>query len=130
MNRVLELANHGDSLANAIEKMLGTNIYPTKPQKPKLPNNYPSREEYKIYDDLREIYDVELLDFVIKKEAYQKKTEELQAEIKEAIWEDTGLNFIPEQYREKVWNLAWNEKHSHGYADVISFLYNLVEVFQ
>jgi len=130
MNRVIELAKKEEYLSKAIEKILDTNVFPKRPQEPKLNTFNPTKEQLDYYQQALDTYPILVDRFLRLREEYREENKCIQAEIKEAIWEDTGLNFIPEQYREKVWNLAWNEKHSHGYVEVISFLYNLVEVFQ
>ena len=37
---------------------------------------------------------------------------------------------LPEQYREKVYRLAWQEGHSAGYHEVYQWLTRLVEIFE
>lgn len=45
------------------------------------------------------------------------------------IKEVSGLNDIPEQYREKVYSLAYSNGHSEGFTGIYNNLVELVEIF-
>ena len=47
----------------------------------------------------------------------------------EFIKEMSGLNEIPEQYRDKVYSKAYEYGHSSGLSEVYNTLVDLVEIF-
>ncbi len=130
MNRIIRLSNQGIYLSDVINQILSTNKLPKRPQEPKLNTTTPTKEQIKLYQTLSDNYPNLVEKYLKEKEKYRVEDKRIQDEIKEAIWEDTGLCFIPEQYREKVWSFAWNKKHSYGYAELINFLQDLVDIFE
>lgn len=46
------------------------------------------------------------------------------------IHEETGLNNLPENQKQKVWNLAWGYGHSSGYYSVYGYLVDLINLFK
>lgn len=49
--------------------------------------------------------------------------------IEEYILEESGLNTIPEQYRDKVGRYAYDVSHSSGHYEVYQTLCELVKIF-
>jgi hypothetical protein len=43
--------------------------------------------------------------------------------------EDSGLNTIPEQYRDKVYAYAYEQGHSSGMSEVSIYLERLLQIF-
>lgn len=83
------------------------------------------------------------LDYANKLIEYEKQKEINDKEIKEirlyndnldSIFEEyikdmAGLNTIPEQYKSKVYSLAYSNGHSGGYVKIYNELLNLIEIF-
>lgn len=40
------------------------------------------------------------------------------------------LETIPEQYREKIYNFAWDLGHAYGYKEVLLYLQDLADIFK
>ena len=129
MNRISKLTKQGIDLTIAIDSIQAINKLPKRPQEPKLNTTTPTKEQMELYQTLSDNYPSLVEKYLKEKEEYRIENNKIQDEIKEAIFEDTGLGYIPKQYQEKIWSFAWNEKHSGGYNDVISFLNELVEIF-
>ena len=130
MNRVLELKKYKDYLSDCIQEVLATNKLPKRPQEPKLNTATPTKEQIEWYQQASDNYPSLLEKYLKEREDYRIENDKIQDELKEAIFEETGLSYIPRQYQEKIWSLAWREKHSGGYSDVISFLNDLVDIFE
>lgn len=104
--------------------------YPEIPQKPKLPTIKSTPAEHRQYADDLEKYENQMVAYRKEKEKYQTKVNELNGELEKFIKEMSGLNTIPEQYRSKVWSLAWENGHACGYGDVYNHLLDLVDIFK
>ena len=50
--------------------------------------------------------------------------------IEQWMKEKSGLNDIPEQYRAKVYSLAYQNGHSSGYSEIFGQLTELVDIFK
>lgn len=50
--------------------------------------------------------------------------------IRKFIEYHVNISIVPEQYRDKLWNLAWSRGHSSGYAEIAGALSELVEIFE
>jgi hypothetical protein len=81
-------------------------------------------------------YAEDLAAYEAEKEVYDKAAREAQdhnrkvyALIENLIREESGLNFIPEQYRDRVYAHAWQTGHSSGYSEVYNHLCELVDIF-
>lgn len=104
--------------------------YPESPIKPKLPTIKSTPAEHRQYADDLEKYENLMVTFRKEKDKYQSKVNELNGELEKFIKEMAGLNSIPEQYRSKVWSLAWEKGHANGYTEVYHELLDLVEIFE
>lgn len=90
----------------------------------------PSSESLKAYAEAMEKYENYE---VAKEEARKIQSEEainVYEIIVEFIKEKSGLNTIPEKYREKVYRFAYENGHSSGYTEVYYYLQELVEIFE
>ena len=112
---------------NWIEEKLAERKYAEKPVKPKMTGN--TSEDAKKYA-------IDLEDYEFQMDVYRELRVEcaahnlaIEQEIESRIKEDSGLNSIPEQYRDKVWSYAWSQGHSAGYHEVQNHLVNLVGIF-
>jgi hypothetical protein len=104
--------------------------YPTKPRKPTEPKNGTS-EEYRRYATLMLGYSELLTDYDKLSAEYTKASAETDAVIQAFIWKNTGLNTeVPEQYRSKVWRMAYQLGHSYGYSEIQNYLLDLVDIFR
>jgi len=97
MNRVLELKKYKDYLSDCIEEVLATNKLPKRPQEPKLNTTTPTKEQMELYQTLSDNYPSLVEKYLKEKEEYRIENDKIQAEIKEAIFEETGLGYIPKQ---------------------------------
>lgn len=119
----------GHSIHNTIEYAQGFRMeYPSAPKKPFLKNGANSVEVMQYASDLKQYEDVQE-SYKIAKNGYYEVDSEISKIIEEFIKEESGLNTIPEQYRAKVYNRAWEEGHSYGYGEVYIHLINLVDIF-
>ena len=104
--------------------------YPKQPKQPRLLNSAPTEMEAENYIFLLKRHDASKIIFEEELKAYRLVKEYIYEEIATFIKGQAGLNTIPEQYREKVWNRAYAEGHSDGYYEVYLKLETLVDIFQ
>ncbi len=107
--------------------MIGS--YPEKPKKPVLLTGATSDDMRKYADDFDE-FQVKFAEFEAKRVEYYQRKSEVEASVVEFIKDESGFNSIPEQYRAKIWSIAWEEGHSAGYHEVYQWLCRLVEIFE
>ena len=74
------------------------------------------------YEAAKEVYNKEA-------KAAQEHNRKVYQLIENLIREESGLNFIPEQYRDKVYSHALQSGHSSGYSEVYNHLCELVDIF-
>jgi len=103
--------------------------YPEKPEKPVLDRNH-NAEQAKVYAMLMLSYENAFAEFEKARMEHLNHKGKIEHEIREMIRKESGLDDIPEQYRWKVWELAWKEGHSAGYYEVYHWLCKLVEIFE
>lgn len=113
---------------NWIDEKLAERKYATKPTKPirtlcTAQDHLDYAKELKVYEEEMEAYRTLRAECAAHNFA-------IEQEVETRIKEDSGLNSIPEQYRDKVWRYAWEEGHSAGYHEVQIHLINLVDIFQ
>ena len=106
-----------------------TDIYISKPKEPSLKSTKPSTEEINEYNLLKLEYDALMTSYSKNYNFYYSEKSRLHSILVEKIKEDSGLNDIPEQYREKVYNYAYQRGHSSGMSEVKIYLDELVEIF-
>ena len=109
--------------ANLLKVDLGN-----RPNRPRTPTNA-SPEEYRSYADLLEKYEAANNEYTINYAIISKHNREVDKLIENYIAEVSGLNTIPEQYRNKVWQKAWQIGHSSGYYEVYHCLCDLIDIF-
>ena len=102
--------------------------YPYHPKKPFLVKGAGSVTVQK--------YAEELAAYEAQVEAYKKDRTEEQSHnlkvytlIENLIREESGLNSIPEQYRDKVYAHAYQSGHSSGFSEIYNHLCELVDIF-
>lgn len=103
--------------------------YPIKPKQPLIPKDKSSEAAFKYAEDLK-IYESELELYKLKEKQRKRDWEEIRDFLGEIIAEESGLNRIPEQYKKKVWELAYMNGHSSGDYGVYQHLCELVEIFE
>lgn len=59
----------------------------------------------------------------------EKTNEEIVSIVERFIIDASGLNSIPEQYRDKVYSYAYSEGRSLGFCEVYRKLLKLIEIF-
>lgn len=102
--------------------------HPKLPSKPILSKNPNSDEALEFALKLKQ-YETEKADYQSKMAEYNEIRNANDDIIKEFICDFSGLNTIPEQYRDKVYNKAYSDGHSNGYESVYNELCGLVEIF-
>jgi hypothetical protein len=104
-------------------------LYVNKPRAPLLMNNKPTKEAVERYTIAVEQYTLDLAEYKTKDEVYRAESLRLWNLLENKIKEDSGLNDIPEQYRDKVYSYAYQQGHSSGYSEVYNYLLDLVDIF-
>ncbi len=101
-----------------------------KPVKPIIPQNVDSASIRK-YADLLEKYEADLK---IYEAAYEKLIaleNEQNTVFEELVKRVSGLyEKVPEQYRDKVYSLAYQNGHSSGFTEIHNHLLDLVGIFE
>jgi hypothetical protein len=102
--------------------------YPSRPMKPTLPPNHSVGQVAEYAKKLEEysVKNEEYKELQAKVNAHNQKVKNL---VEEYIWEESGLNTIPSQYRSKVAYYAYDQSHSCGYYEVYQTLCSLVNIF-
>ena len=104
--------------------------YPSKPVKPIIRNpKSPSPTDHRDYAVALEKYEQEMAEWKIKRDEFNNFSSKINSELVEYIKEVAGLNTIPEKYRDKVWNKAYEDGHANGYTEVYNQLIDLVDIF-
>ena len=103
--------------------------YPKRIIKPALTNEHSADEA--------EAYAISLKQYEKNKVHYDSDygyvkiyNSEVDRVLEAYLKEESGLNTIPEIYREKVWSRAWSDCHSGGYSEIFNKLTDLIEIFQ
>jgi hypothetical protein len=105
--------------------------YPEKPNRPKEPNSYATPQEYRDYASALELYANEKEEYDRLNREYRERRMDLETIVQKFIWKTTGLDtVVPEQYRDKVWSLAYDLGHSYGYSEIQNHLIDLVDIFK
>lgn len=104
-------------------------LYVSKPKEPSLKSLKPTEEDMTLFLSEKEKYKIDLEEYKIKNTFYGDESMRLYSLLKEKIKDDSGLNSIPEQYRDKVYSYAYEQGHGSGYGEVYHYLCNLVEIF-
>lgn len=118
-----------NSVSQTLDYARSFNIeYPSTPTKPFLAKGHSSVEAKQYVIDL-EKYEIEKESCQKDKDEYNKVSSEIGHLMEEFIRERSGLNSIPEQYRDKVYSNAYQSGHSSGMSQVFNDLLDLVEIF-
>jgi len=104
--------------------------YPAYPadnlRKPILPEKHDSEVIAKFHAEYME-YEEAIKKANNKQKAYRYKVNEINEVIIDFIKEESGLNTIPEQYRDKVYSKAY--ENGNGFYEVYIELCSLVDIF-
>lgn len=104
--------------------------YPKKSPKPILPPNHRSTD-VEVYLIAMKEWEADVENYDALKKQINDHNYMVDQLIMRFIWDASGLNsHVPEQYRQKLWDLAWAEGHSDGYCEVFNRLNRLVEIFE
>lgn len=104
--------------------------YKRKPSKPFLKSTKPTEAEIGTYTAELSMYNDDLEKYNENEKLYRKENSNRTAAIEDFIKEESGLNTIPEQYRNKVYSYAYDDAHSNGYYEVYLKLEKLVDIFK
>ena len=102
--------------------------YPKIPIKPILSPDHTSTNLEEYIEALRQ-YDKEKITYNEKLETYKERQRNINDVITNYIKEEAGLDIIPEQYRDKIYQKAYNDGHSNGYYEIYINLCELVDIF-
>ena len=103
--------------------------YPINPTKPHLSPKHTSEDAKQYAINLDKYETIEYPKFREEKAKYQAERNEIESVVIEFIKEESGLNTIPEQYRDKIYSKAYKDGHSGGYYEVYNHLLDLIEIF-
>lgn len=114
------------------EKRIKTHLndlYVHRPREPRLKSTTPTEEELSKFLAEKEEYQKLLKEYNVNNDFYKSESSRLYAILEDKVREDSGLNDIPEQYRDKVFRYAWSERHFSGYYEVYNRLCDLTDIF-
>lgn len=100
--------------------------YPKQPAKPSLQSKH-SAAEAKEYVVKLEEYETAMKVFKAEERRYNEQRNDINELLKEYIKKQANLESVPEKYREKVWNKAYND--GDGWQDKFYGLRDLVDIF-
>lgn len=101
--------------------------FPKAPKKPIA--NISNSSNAKQYAIELEEYEKKYAEYEVRCFEYKKVKIAIENVAVEFIKEMSGLNEIPEQYRDKVYSKAYEYGHSGGLSEVYNTLVDLVEIF-
>ena len=105
------------------------NKYPHRRSKPTLPAKVDSKvaKQYaidlEIWEKEKEVYSTEITN-------WKKKQTEINSVITEYIKDHAGLEIVPEKYRNKLYDYAFQKGHSGGFYEVYQVLSDLIDIFE
>ena len=103
--------------------------YPDRPTKPILKKDHSVADAKQYATDLEQHTKADLL-YRKEREAVGEYNSKLDSELQKYIIDMSGLDTVPEQYRDKVWAHAWERSHSSGYYEVYDTLCDLINIFK
>lgn len=124
-----KLDNHLLGTYELIKTLENLRVHVSRPQKPSNSFKDHTAQGMRDYADKLAIYETEYAEYIIQEKNCKLHNIKVDALINSFICEDSGLNNIPEQYRNKVFSKAWSDGHSSGYYEVYQELCELVKIF-
>lgn len=112
---------------DTIKYLESLRVHITPPKKPS--GIVRTGQEHREYANKLEVYEVEFAEYRNAQAECSIFNIKVDALINTFISEESGLNTIPEQYRNNVFSKAWSDGHSGGYYEVYRELCELVEIF-
>ncbi len=104
--------------------------YPDYVSKPVLSKKHDAGEAVLYAASLKK-YELDMADHDMLTEEAKTFNHKIDAIVEEYVRDFSGLNsVVPEQYRTKVYRLAWEDGHSGGYHEVYNKLVDLVDIFK
>lgn len=104
---------------------------PKRLVKPAKPKGFPkTAAEARVFADALEAYELAMRQYQDHADECGKVTCEIETAITSFIKREAGLDTIPGQYQDKVWQRAWRDGHSAGYYEVYLHLCELVDIFE
>ena len=126
LNSLREIGN----IPNAIDwaqNQFGT--YPQRPSKPSLASKH-TADDVKIYLAKLSIWEEKMVEHDEQMIVYKNAKGKIIDTIVEFIKDEAGFDFVPDKYKEKVYEYAYSEGHSYGYYEVFLKLNSLVYIFE
>ena len=130
MKEIKEIIESDRSIKEKIDKLYALKKVTSKlPTKPRLKSTTPDADEIKAYGKAMIQYEldhVKATELILQQKQFNGK---IEVALDELIRDESGLNDIPEQYRDKVYSKAYSDGHSSGYLSFYYELTELVEIF-
>lgn len=105
-------------------------IPPIKPKQPMLSAKHTSQDVLLYADQLEKYEEVNKL-YKQDKSKWEEENQKVTDLIEQLIKDHSGFNtHVPEQYQDKIWNMAWDYGHASGYYEVYNQLNRLIEIFE
>lgn len=101
---------------------------PDRPEKPRLNTKHTANDARK-YTELLSNYEYDMIAYKEKLKESNEYNEVIDNIITDYICMEAGLQDIPEQYRSKVWNKAYQDGHSEGHIGIYDNLVELIDIF-
>jgi hypothetical protein len=102
--------------------------YPEAPRKPILDKKHTSEEALSYANSLVE-YEQKMKIHKALVFKFGEANYDYHSMIKDLIIKKTDLAIVPSQYIQKLWDVAYETKHSYGYHEVYYFLLTLKSIF-
>jgi flagellar biosynthesis/type III secretory pathway protein FliH len=124
------LTRHNDGVYKTISEAYKFSVeYPDRPKRPFLSNKPGSVAAAKYAEELA-LYENENAEYLESIKLAREHNRKIDQLIEAFIREESGLNTIPEQYRDKVYRHAYQTGHSSGFSEIYNHLLDLIEIFQ
>lgn len=124
------LTRHTEGVYKTISEAYKFSVeYPDRPKKPLLSQNAGSVSAAKYAEELA-AYEKEYAEYAESRKLIQDHNGKIDQLIEAFVREESGLNTIPEQYRDKVYRHAYQTGHSSGFSEIYNHLLDLIEIFE
>lgn len=127
LNQLVEIEGIYSAIQYGINNYLTS---PQKPAKPQMPIGTPTSTQAREYADKLEEWEAAIPIWKEARENCIDYNRDIDGHIEYAIKTYAGLQNIPQQYRDKVWQKAWEDGHGYGFGEVYNKLCSLLEIFE
>lgn len=102
--------------------------YPSSIPKPQWKDSFTSKDAEAFGKALAQ-WESDQAEVAAKREAYRKNEAWHDRIMRRYLEIITGYDKVPEQYKAKVWSIAWEDGHSNGWVEIYQVLHKLVGIF-